>query len=217
MNLLGKSACCALVALGASLSVSAQDMRSASEKVVACQTVEDPLERLACFEAAATELSTLLAAPAPVQSAAAKPEAPIIPAAPVESVQQAAVEPSIEPAPAEAAQAPIQQAAVDTEESSDVPRSRLPSWIPRITFGSDREVEKEPDEFKTTLTRIQRNKLGRHFFTTAEGHVWRQIQIEEVRAPKSLPAEVILSQNIMGGLRIKIVESNRSYGVLRVE
>jgi hypothetical protein len=217
MKLLGKSACCALVALGASLSMSAQDMRSASEKVVACQTVEDSLERLACFEAAATELSTILATPAPVQSAAAKPEVPIIPAAPVESVQQAAVEPSVEPASADAAQAPIQQAAVDTEESSDVPRSRLPSWIPRITFGSDREVEKEPDEFKTTLTRIQRNKLGRHFFTTAEGHVWRQIQIEEVRAPKSLPAEVILSQNIMGGLRIKIVESNRSYGVLRVE
>lgn len=219
MKLLGKSACCALVALGASLTMSAQDMRSASEKVVACQTVEDSLERLACFESAATELSTFLAAPAPVERAAAKPEAPIIPAAPVESVQQAsvAVEPSVEPAPTDAAQAPIQQAAVATEETRDVPRSRLPSWIPRITFGSDREVEKEPDEFRTTLTRIQRNKLGRHFFTTAEGHVWRQIQIEEIRAPKSLPTEVILSQNIMGGLRIKIVESNRSYGVLRVE
>ena len=35
----------------------AQDMRSASEKVVACQDVADPAERLTCFETAAAELS----------------------------------------------------------------------------------------------------------------------------------------------------------------
>lgn len=200
MKLLEKSACCAVLALGVALPALAQDMRSASEKVVACQEIPDSLERLACFETAAAELSTILAAPAPAVIAE-----PNVPAAP--AIAEAATD----------APAPIQQAAVDTEADPNVPRSSLPSWIPRITFGSDREVEKEPDKFTTTLTRIQRNKLGRHFFTTAEGHVWRQIQIEEIRAPKSLPAEVILSQNIMGGLRLEIVESKRSYGVLRVE
>ncbi|MFN3212634.1 MAG: hypothetical protein ACE37M_06005 [Henriciella sp.] len=209
MKLLGKSACCALVALGGGLSISAQDMRSASEKVVACQTVEDATERLACFEAAATELSTLLTTPAPVQSAAVKPEAPIIPAAPAESTAA--------PTTTDAAQAPIQQASAATEESGEVPRSRLPSWIPRITFGSDRDVEKEPDEFQTKLTRVQVNRIGRHFFTTEEGHVWEQKTPDEIRAPKSLPADVILYQNITGGLRLKIVETNRSYAVQRVE
>lgn len=204
MKLLDKSACCVALAFGLALPVWAQDMRSASEKVVACQEIPDSLERLACFEAAAAELSTILATPVPTPAPAVIAE-PSIPTAPV--VAETATD----------APAPIQQAAVESDADSDVPRSSLPSWIPRITFGSDREVEKEPDEFKTTLTRIQRNKLGRHFFTTAEGHVWRQIQIEEIRAPKSLPADVILSQNIMGGLRLEILESKRSYGVLRVE
>lgn len=202
MKLLEKSACCAVLAFGLALPVLAQDMRSASEKVVACQEIPDSLERLACFEAAAAELSTILTAPVPAPAVIAEPSVVTAPA-----VAEAATD----------TPAPIQQAAVDVDTESDVPRSSLPAWIPRITFGSDREVEKEPDEFKTTLTRIQRNKLGRHFFTTAEGHVWRQIQIEEIRAPKSLPADVILSQNIMGGLRLEILESKRSYGVLRVE
>lgn len=214
MKMLGHWACFAVAAGLLSAPVFAEDMRSASEKVVACQEIAAPEARLVCFESAAAELSALLAMPAVA-------EAPSTIAAPsaseTELVQQANAAPAVSPSAPAAASEEIVQASAAAPADAPEPRSSLPAWIPRITFGDNREAEKEPDEFATTLTRIQKNRLGRHFFTTAEGHVWRQIQIEDVRAPKTLPADVILSQNIMGGLRIKIVDTDRSYGVLRVE
>lgn len=214
MKMLEKAAAIATIVALMTGSAMAQDMRAASEKVVACQSVADNAERLSCFEAASAELSALLAAPAPI--AVAEAPAPVVPAAPVEQTVTAAPAAAPSPVtPAVVAAAPVQQAAAATE--AEAPESSLPGWIPRITFGNSRDVEKEPDEFQTTLTRIQRNKLGRHFFTTAEGHVWRQKRPEEIRAPKNLPADVILYQNITGGLRFKILETNRSYAVQRVE
>lgn len=198
MKMLGKVAVSAMGIVAVIGSAAAQDMRTASENVVACQNVEEASARLDCFEKAAADLSAVLAAPAPEMAAAPEP------------AQQAAV-----PAAATAAPAAVQQASTSTTEN--IPSSSLPSWIPRITFGSGRDVEKEPDEFETKLTRIQANRIGRHFFTTADGHVWRQKKPEEIRAPKTLPADIILYQNITGGIRLKIVETNRSYAVQRVE
>lgn len=200
MKMLGKVAVSAMGIVAVIGSAAAQDMRTASENVVACQNVEEASARLDCFEKAAADLSAVLAAPAPEMAAAPEP------------AQQAAVPAS---AAATAAPAAVQQASTSTTEN--IPSSSLPSWIPRITFGSGRDVEKEPDEFETKLTRIQANRIGRHFFTTADGHVWRQKKPEEIRAPKKLPADIILYQNITGGIRLKIVETNRSYAVQRVE
>ena len=182
--------------------VFAQDLRSASEGVVACQTIEDPAEKPACYEAASTALAAILAVPVQ-QVAIPDPTASGLP-----TTTQAAA----------SGAAPANDAAVQTASTeTDASGSRLPSWIPRITFGSDRDVEKEPDEFETQLTRIQVNRIGRHFFTTAEGHVWRQKKPGEIRAPKTLPADIVLYQNIAGGLQLKIVETNRIYSVSRVE
>ena len=202
-----KLAILAVMAGAVSSPVFAQDLRSASESVVACQSVEDTTERLSCFEAAAQQLSTVLAAPQPQIV-----QAPVAPAAPTGAapVQQAAT------STATSAAEPIQQASAETAgppESGSI----LPSWIPRVSFGSRDDADKEPDEFATQLTRIQRNNLGRHFFTTAEGHVWRQIGIDKIKAPKSLPADVVIYQNVLGGIQIKIVDTNRSYAVARVE
>ncbi|MHA7900822.1 MAG: hypothetical protein ACX94B_13240 [Henriciella sp.] len=217
MTMLGK--CAGVVALlgCAMLPAVAQDMRSASEKVVACQNVADASERLACFESAAVELSALLAipvaetplAPTPTEAGVQTPSA-----AETQLVQQATTVPA--PAP-DAGQAPIQQAAVATQAESEDPDSRLPSWIPRITFGEQKDVVREPDQFETKLTRIQRNDLGRHFFTTAEGHVWKQYSIDRIKAPSKLPTEVVLDKNMVGGIRITILETNERIRVTRIE
>lgn len=222
MKMLGKTVLVAISAGVLIAPVSAQELRSASENVVACQNIEDADARLSCFEAAAVELSVALAVPVP-EVAAAPATSPSAPAAPVET----AAIPSVPAAPIETAAAttvpadqvaPVaQQAATTASTDADVPRSGLPSWIPRVTFGSGRDVEKEPDEYTTQITRIQVNRLGRHFFTTTEGHVWKQRKIEEIRAPKALPADATLYQNITGGLRIKIESTNRSYSVERIE
>lgn len=220
MKLLGKSASL-LVSFGLlAVPALAQDMRTASEKVVACQAIEDGAARLECFEAAAMELSAILAEPVPQAATAPAPAtAPTTPTelADAETTTPENAETSDAPAAVQVASATEAVTTPEAATEADGPTgSRLPAWIPRISFG-DRDVEKEPDEFRTTITRIQRNNLGRHFFTTAEGQVWRQRKIGEIRAPKTLPADVILSQNITGGIRLKIVETNRVYSVGRVE
>lgn len=194
----------------------AQDLKTASEGVVACMDIEDMSEKLSCYDAASSNLALALERASEVELAEAVSDSQPSAESDVNEDSQttqtfASADPS-EQATREAQQV----AAVDTETNT-VPSSGLPSWLPRITFGSDREVEKEPDEFQTQITRIQRNNLGRHFFTTTEGHVWRQRQIEEIRAPSTLPADAILYQNVTGGVRIKILETNRSYNVNRVE
>lgn len=219
MKLLGKSAGFAVVAAILAIPALAQDMRSASQNVVACQDVDDPMERLECYESTTAILSSFLAAP--VQEAAGAPQATAV-TVPVTPIQQAAAPSTSQAeqalvAASASVDAPIQQASADRASGPDAPKSRLPSWIPRVTFGSNNDADKEPDEFATKMTRIQANRIGRHFFTTAEGQVWKQTIPGEIRAPKQLPADVILSQNIMGGLMLKIVETNRSYSVQRVE
>lgn len=196
MKMLGKVAVSAIGIVAVIGSAAAQDMRTASENVVACQSVEEASARLDCFEKAAADLSALLAAPAPEVVAAPVAANPNTPAVPTETTVAAATEAAPE---------------------ETIKQSSLPSWIPRITFGSDRDVEKEPDEYQTKLTRIQVNRIGRHFFTTSDGQVWRQTNITEIRAPKTLPADITLSQSIMGGIRMKIEETNRVYAVARVE
>ncbi len=192
----------------------AQDLRTASESVVACQSVEATAERLACFETAAQTLSEALAVPTATVSA---------PPQPVPSASAAAN-------PTSSGQVPLQMASTETapvaapdaaeaEPPAGPPRRRLlPSWVPTVSLslGNGDAVE-EPDFFETEVTRIQRNKLGRHFFTTADGQVWRQIQIKEIRAPKALPAEATIRQTLSGSIRLEIEDNGRSYAVNRVE
>ena len=199
----------------------AQDMRAASAKIVACQDLADAAERLACFDTAAAELSALMAVPL-AEAAVPAPTMPAAPAAPSASeselMQQAAVAPAeAAAAAAVAATPPVQQASVDVPAEPESSGSILPSWIPRVTFSERRDVEREPDQFETTLTRIQRNNLGRHFFTTAEGHVWKQKGLDKIRAPSTLPTDVVLDRNIMGGITIKILETKEAHPVTRVE
>lgn len=194
----------------------AQDLREASEDVVACQAIEDNLEKLTCFESAAAALSLALTAPVETAEIAPTPETP---------VQQATVEaPQTAPAATTEAQAPVQMAATevasaDTETLEGPPKRRLlPSWVPTVSLSIGRgESVEEPDFFETEVTRIQRNKIGRHFFTTSDGQVWRQIQIEAIRAPDVLPAKATIRQTLSGSIRLEIEDNGRSYPVNRVE
>ncbi len=209
MKLSSKYGILAVAALSLSVPALAQDVRAASERVVACQSEADAEARLACFEAAASDLAAVLAAPVQQAAVTPSPETPAASQAAASTpVTTAAVSPNAVEQPAA-----TQTASVET----DAPDSGLPSWIPRITFGNGRDVEKEPDEYRTEITKIQVNRLGRHFFTTSDGHVWKQKSPSRIRAPKTLPAEVVLYQNIAGGLQLKIVETNRIYGVSRIE
>lgn len=191
MKVWAKITTASLIMVGATQIAAAQDVRAASEQVVACQAIATPMEKLACFEAAATNLSTALEAPVAVAEAAPTP------------------------APAEA----VKVASTDTAEPEFKRRRLLPSWVPTVSLGGggDKDREKEPDFYETEVDRIVRNKLGRHFFSTSDGVVWRQIRIEKIRAPKSLPAKATIKQTLSGSIRIEIEGTDRSYAVYRVE
>ncbi len=215
MKLFKRVAALSVVVVGLAMPGLAQDLREASEGVVACQTIEDNLEKLACFETAATALSVALAAP--VETAEVAP----VPA----PVQQATVQtPGAQTSSTPEAAAPVQMASAeaapaDAEQPEGPPRRRLlPSWVPTVSLsiGSGDSVD-EPDFFETEVTRIQRNNLGRHFFTTSDGQVWRQIQIDEIRAPDALPARATIRQTWSGSIRLEIEDNGRSYPVNRVE
>jgi hypothetical protein len=189
MKIWAKIAATSLIMAGITHTAAAQDVRTASEQVVACQVIATPMEKLACFEAAATNLSAALEVPIAVAE--------------------------IAPAPAEA----VNVASTEAAEEEFKRRRLLPSWVPTVSLGGggDKDREKEPDFYETEVDRIVRNKLGRHFFSTSDGVVWRQIRIEEIRAPKSLPAKATIKQTLGGSIRIEIEGTDRSYAVYRVE
>ena len=191
MKIWAKIAATSLIMAGITHTAAAQDVRAASEQVVACQAIATPMEKLACFEAAATNLSAALEVPVAV--------AEVAPA----------------PTPAEA----VKVASTEAAEEEFKRRRLLPSWVPTVSLGGggDKDREKEPDFYETEVDRIVRNKLGRHFFSTSDGVVWRQIRIEEIRAPKALPAKATIKQTLSGSIRIEIEGTNRSYAVYRVE
>ena len=182
----------------------AEDLESASKALVECQKIKEATERFACLESATAEISRALneaEAESANQNAATPTDAEI------------AVASSAIPQPA-APEAVDQTDAADQEFGN---RRLLPSWIPTISIGRPDAQDKEPDRFDITVTRIQRNKIGRHFFTTSDGQVWRQIQIDEIRAPKSLPAPAQLKRTPSGAIRIEVNGTGRSYNVNRIE
>lgn len=211
---------------------SADDLVSASEAVLECRSVQDSTAKLACFETAANAIDAILQrreTSAKIAQAPTKPDvssAPLSTAPNTEStesspLQTASIEPprAAEPRSTPSNEVQTSPNATEPVEADTLPNRRLlPSWVPTVSLKfKDKDAVEEPDFFDTEITRIQRNKLGRHFFTTSDGQVWRQVRIEEIRAPSRLPAPAVIRQTLSGAIRIEISETDRSYNVYRVE
>ncbi|MEM8615797.1 MAG: hypothetical protein AAGF20_02575 [Pseudomonadota bacterium] len=202
--------------LGLSFGATAQDLRPTAEKLVACQTLDNPVERLACFEREVKVLDALLTArvpaPAVAQAPVLAPQATPAPVAsvPAPSVPAAPVSPPSTAVASASATVPVPTPA---EPEADERGSLLPSWMPKPFSGDDEPKGKEPRVFETTITRIQRNNLGRHFFTTADGTVWRQLEPGDIRTPDSLPASGVFRRGSFGSVRLELDDNGRSYKV----
>lgn len=205
--------------------VAADPLRLAAEDAASCRELREPDVRLACFDAAANRLAEALG---PMDQAGRNagdlpigPDAPDAPAAP------AAVEPSGEaaehpPEPSgEAAEHPPEpsgEAAEHPPEPLGEAAEEQPNWAAAPEpQPSDIEQAEAPRRFEATIVRITRNNVGRHRFYTADGAVWEQTQIAEVRAPKSLPAVAEFRRRLTGSPTIKFDVSSRSYRVRRIE
>ncbi len=188
-----------ILALAMSGSAIAQQAPSATDQILACQSIADAGEKLACFEAAAEAMAVEQAAP------------PAVTQTPAESTIAAT------PAPTPTQTIAATSAPVATATAEPERRRILPSWIPTVTIGRSDDKEPEPSTIEVSVTRIQRNKINRHFFTTSDGHVWEQITPETIRGPESLPAEATLRRMLSGSIRLGFPGTNRSYPVVRIE
>ncbi len=170
-----------------STAIAADPLRLAAEDAASCRELRDPDVRLACLDTAAHRLAEALG---PMDLAGRNAgDLPIGPDAPD---APAAVEPS-----GEAAEHPPNWAAA--------PQHR------------DIEQAEAPRRFEATIVRITRNNVGRHRFYTADGAVWEQTQIVEVRQPRNLPAVAEFRRKLAGSPTIKFDVSNRSYRIRRIE
>ena len=188
-------------------SLMADELRSAAERTAACRTIADPLERLACLDAAAADISRSLDAPAPVQATA--PAAPPVPAVPEEPRWATAPAPPPDPAP-------VQEAA-SAAASGAAAEDRKPIWariIPRREPG-----QKQIESIDVTVTRITRNNIGRYFFYTQDNGVWRQMTATDIDLPRTLPMSATIAKTGLGSSpSIRFADpSKHSYKVRRVE
>lgn len=186
-------------------SVFADDLRSAAGKAVECRSIAEPLERLACLDAAAEDLSSNLEnvqEPAPLATEEVIVAAPVLPEEPKAPTWAEA--PESEPA--------------DIAQASDttVAEEKRPLWARIIPGRSNRP--KQANFIDVAVVRITRNNVGRHFFHTADDGVWRQLEPEELLPPGFLPAQATITRSTLGSPHLRFVDPDRrSYKVRRVE
>ncbi|MAV50661.1 MAG: hypothetical protein CME93_06845 [Hyphomonadaceae bacterium] len=167
---------------------------------IACKSVIDPGERLACFDAAAAGLVA--------------DDLQTVPATSADNFQAA-------PATSGSSQTMASNAAPSNTggNAAEANGGLLPSWFPRARNNapSSQSAVDEPDRYVTKVVEIERNNIGRYFFTTEEGFVWRQLELRPIRVPRTLPTEVEIRQGALGSTRLKLLATGRSYSVSRVE
>lgn len=190
--------------------VAADPLRLAAEDAASCRELRDADVRLACFDAAVHRLAEALGSME--QAGRIAEDLPISPDAPATPI---AVEPS-----SDAADLPISPDASDTpaavEPSSD-DSEHAPDWAAAPERHDDAEQAEDPRRFEATIVRITRNNVGRHRFYTADGAVWEQTQLVEVRQPESLPAVAEFRRKLTGNPTIKFDVSRRTYRVKRIK
>jgi len=199
--------------------VAADPLRLAAEDAANCRELRDPDVRLACLDAAAHRLAEALGSMD--QAGRNAGDLPIGPDAPAASAAPAVSAAPDVPDASDASDAPAASAASDAPaavEPSGEAAEHPPNWA-AAPEPEQREIEPAeiPRRFEATIVRITVNNVGRHRFYTADGAVWEQTQIVEVRQPRSLPTVAEFHRKRTGNPTIKFDVSSRSYRVRRIE
>lgn len=194
---------CAAALLMPATDANADDLKKAANDLTQCRNLSDSEVRLACFDAAVDKLADALERAALPDHDSAVRRSP--------SVEEETASPTTGESKSTREDSPRPQ-----KEQANESDSALPGWAaaPSKSESSDRD---DPDSFEATIVRITRNNVGRHWFYTEDGAVWKQTQIEEIRPPKSLPAIAEFKEKLTGNPVIKFDVSNRAYRVRRVK
>lgn len=210
---------------GISMYAGADEVRTEAERLLECRELADAEAKLACYEATANALDDALEALESDEVANAKAdeidrqEALAAEASAVAEAEARAAqaEERARLAEARAAEVEAQQAAAEAQQSEVAQEARLPMWA-RVFPRDSADRPKDPKVLPITVTKIQRNSMGRHFFETSDGQLWRQNSPEEIRPPKSLPAAANVSRTLAGAKWLKFeTGGGRATQVRRVE
>lgn len=155
-----------------------------------CAGIEDPAERLACFD---EQAAAARSAPQP---------APVVP-------------PGSAPAPV---QVPSPSSAPAPLPADDAPSwAKAPE--PDLTEESFKQAEKsrEPDAFAIEIVKVTRTKANKLRFYTADGQVWEQLlSDEDWDLPDSLPATAEVKKRMVGKPVIQFDHRKKTYKVQRI-
>lgn len=128
--------------------------------------------------------------------------------------------------------ADVKSLAVPTEQSADRSNtSSVPDWASApapaaqrdtpVTFvskflpSSETVASVAANEFVVTVVGVTES-FGRFTFTTSDGQVWQQTQNDNVKLPKTFPAEAKIKRQLTGNPRIQFSNVSRSYRVKRI-
>ena len=204
----------AIIGIGGSTTLHAQDVahQDTEERLLACDGITDPTEKLACFD---TVVETLK--PPPVAPVAETPSATVpasdASAAVVSPVSAAAESPALASDPVVSEPAQVDAASSSTGTPS-APAETTAQAVNDFGFRESRggiAEQQEDDKLESIHAKIVRvwATTGRHFAVELDnGQVWRETERARARMPrKGLSVEI--SKESLGSYRMKYENSNR--------
>ncbi len=164
--------------------------QAATQSLESCVSIDDPVERLACYDKLAGRLpvdteKTSGTAPSAVEPVAPKADV-IVPAAPAVTPTV----PAVEPTP-------------DAEAVFGLEHKQKPE-------------EERPDELQLKWTKKKKDAYGKWIITLENGQVWRQIDSRPFQFVNS-EQWVVISRGVLGSFFLGEPERNAEIRVKRVK
>ena len=192
-----------------------------TDRLLACDGMTDPTEKLACFDAVVESLKQSPATPAVDSSSVLVPTS--VPPPPTASAPntESPDAPSIDVAP-EPAAADTSSLPTDTLDApTDTPATVVDNFgRDGMNAKTDRQENKDQEQdvepIQATIVRSWRNSDGRFSVELDNGQVWRETQGTRVGLPKE-GRSVNISKGRFGGYRMKIEKINQIAWVRRTK
>lgn len=171
--------------------------QAATQSLESCVAIDDPVERLACYDKLAGRLPADTAKASGTAPSAVQPVAPkadvIVPAAPAVTPTAPAVTPTV----------PAVEPTPDAEAIFGLEHKQKPE-------------EERPDELRLKWTKKKKDAYDKWIITLENGQVWRQI---DSRPFQFLNSEqwVVISRGVLGSFFLGEPERNSGIRVKRVK
>jgi hypothetical protein len=197
------------------MSVSAySEVSGVAEEIVRCESMQDSLERLTCYDEVARRIEPAAAPGVPVPQSS-EAYLPVPPRSPIGTDEiltaessgggAMAVDPDAESAPVQSLQDHVSQ---QTTEQVPSPAA----------FGGEKlgpEKENRPARIAAVISDVKRLSRGNHQLTLENGQVWRELEYD-VKVRYEPGDEVIIKRALFGSYTLTSTATGQSNKVQRI-